>query len=191
MHSGVKFEMSLFRLFGPSGEFRRRIEQSREMLYRLAYAWCHDGSLADDLAQEALLRALARERQLREPDRLKSWLCAILANCLKDHHRRRREHLSIDALEDSAVDAGATPEESAETTELAQRVRAEVARLPLGQRQVLTLVDLEGFSYAEVGDILEVPIGTVMSRLCRARQALREPLMGFATATTARIRSVK
>lgn len=183
--------MSLFRLFGPSGEFRRRIEQSREMLYRLAYAWCHDASLADDLAQEALLRALAGERQLRDPERLKSWLCAILANCLKDHYRRRREHLTIDALEDEAADAAATPEESAAVAELALRVRAEVARLPLGQRQVLTLVDLEGFSYAEVGDILAVPIGTVMSRLCRARQALREPLMGFAAVREPRIRSVK
>jgi len=184
--------MAFLRLFGPSAEFRRRIERSRDMLYRLAYAWCHDAALADDLTQEALLRALAREAQLRDPQRLKSWLCAILANCLKDHHRRRREHLSVDELEDGAADSGATPEELAVVAELAQRVRAEVARLPLGQRQVLTLVDLEGFSYAEVGDILEVPIGTVMSRLCRARQALRQPLIGFAPQSEAgRIRSVK
>jgi RNA polymerase sigma-70 factor (ECF subfamily) len=183
--------MSFLRLFGPSGEFRRRIEQSRDMLYRLAYAWCHDAPLADDLVQEALLHALAREAQLRDPERLKSWLCAILANCLKDHHRRRRDHLSIDGLEEGAMPAGETPEDLAAVSELARRVRAEVARLPLGQRQVLTLVDLEGFSYAEVGEILAVPIGTVMSRLCRARQALREPLIGFATKPAARIRSVK
>lgn len=184
--------MAFLRLFVPSSEFRRRVEQSREMLYRLAFAWCHDPALADDLAQEALLRALAREAQLREPDRLKSWLCAILANCLKDHHRRRREHSNIDDLEEGVADAAATPEDSAALAELAQRVRIEVARLPLGQRQVLTLVDLEGFSYAEVGGILEVPIGTVMSRLCRARQALRQPLIGFAPRSEAvRIRSVK
>jgi RNA polymerase sigma-70 factor (ECF subfamily) len=184
--------MSLFRLFGPSNEFRRRIEGRREMLFRLAYAWCHDAPLADDLAQEALLRALAREAQLRDRERLKSWLCAILANCFKDHHRRRREHQGMDALEDVEAEDSATPEESAAAAELARRVRAEIARLPLGQRQVLTLVDLEGFSYAEVGEILEVPTGTVMSRLCRARQALRQPLIGFAPLTdAARIRSVK
>jgi RNA polymerase sigma-70 factor (ECF subfamily) len=183
--------MPFLRLFGPSAEFRRRIEQSRETLYRLAYAWCHDAPLADDLAQEALVRALAREAQLRDPERLKSWLCAILANCFADHHRRRREHEGIEALENAEADGRSRPEESAAAAELARRVRAEVARLPLGQRQVLTLVDLEGFSYAEVGEILEVPIGTVMSRLCRARQALREPLMGFASPPAARIRSVK
>jgi len=185
--------MALLPFFGPSAEYRRRIEQSREMLYRLAYAWCHDAPLADDLAQEALLRALSREAQLRDPDRLKSWLCAILANCLKDHHRRRREHQNMDALDGLEADAGPTPEDSAAIAELSLRVRAEIARLPLGQRQVLTLVDLEGFSYAEVGEILAVPIGTVMSRLCRARQALRAPLMGFAPSmtTVTRIRSVK
>ena len=184
--------MSLLRLFGPSNEFRRRIEDSREPLYRLAYAWCHDAPLAEDLAQETLLRALAREAQLRERERLKSWLCAILANCFRDHHRRRREHQDPDALEDAEADANDSPEEQAAAAQLARRVRAEVARLPLGQRQVLTLVDLEGFSYAEVGEILEVPIGTVMSRLCRARQALRQPLIGFAPqADAVRIRSVK
>ncbi len=57
------------------------------------------------------------------------------------------------------------------------RVRAAIARLPLGQRQVVTLVDLEGCSYAEVGEALAVPIGTVMSRLFRARAALRELLL--------------
>lgn len=183
--------MARLRLFGPSAEYRRRIEQSREMLYRLAYAWCHDAPLADDLAQEALLRALSREAQLRDPDRLKSWLCAILANCLKDHHRRRREYQDMDAIEELEADMRSMPEDSAAVAELALRVRKEIARLPLGQRQVVTLVDLEGFSYAEVGEVLDVPIGTVMSRLCRARQALRAPLMGLAPASVTRIRSVK
>ena len=71
-------------------------------------------------------------------------------------------------------------------------MRRAVAQLPLGQRQVVTLVDLEGCGYAEVGEILEIPIGTVMSRLCRARQALREwlaPIAGEALGT--RLRSVK
>ena len=54
---------------------------------------------------------------------------------------------------------------------------AAVARLPVGQRQALTLVDLEEFSYAEVGEILGIPIGTVMSRLCRGRRALRDELL--------------
>jgi RNA polymerase sigma-70 factor (ECF subfamily) len=66
------------------------------------------------------------------------------------------------------------------------RVRAAVARLPVGQRQVLTLVDLEEFSYAEVGEILGIPIGTVMSRLCRGRRALRDDLLRVESASALR-----
>ena len=68
-------------------------------------------------------------------------------------------------------------------------MRAAIAALPLGQRQVVTLVDLEEFSYAEVAEILAIPIGTVMSRLCRAREALRGLLE--AAAQQPRLRSVK
>jgi RNA polymerase sigma-70 factor (ECF subfamily) len=69
-----------------------------------------------------------------------------------------------------------TPESESGRLEVAVRVRAAIARLPEGQRQVVTLVDLEGFSYIEVAGILGIPIGTVMSRLCRARAALRDQL---------------
>ena len=66
-----------------------------------------------------------------------------------------------------------TPEDGHAQSQLVSRVRNAVARLPLGQRQVLTLVDLEEVSYAEVSVILEIPVGTVMSRLCRARKTLK------------------
>ena len=172
--------LELIRLFRPSSKLRRAIEAQRPALYRLAFAWCHDAALADDLVQEALLRALDRVRQLRDPERLKSWLCSILANVLRDHYRRHRACESIDDLDEIALADESTPETASETARLVARVRAEVARLPLGQRQVVTLVDLEGCSYAEVSEILSVPMGTVMSRLCRARQALKERLIDAA-----------
>jgi RNA polymerase sigma-70 factor (ECF subfamily) len=159
---------------------RRAIETQRQPLYRLAFAWCHDGALADDLVQETLLRALEHSAQLREPDRLKSWLCSILANALRDHYRRSRVLENVDDLDEAVLADEATPETASASARLAARVRAEVARLPLGQRQVVTLVDLEGCTYAEVSEILAVPIGTVMSRLCRARLALKERLVDAA-----------
>jgi len=183
--------MRIVGLFGPSSHFRRGVEASRETLYRLAYAWCHDAALADDLVQETQLRALDRAQQLRDPERLKSWLCSILANCLRDHFRRVRGHEDIDELDEALLAHGETPETTHESLQLAERVRAEVARLPLGQRQVLTLVDLEECSYAEVADILEVPIGTVMSRLCRARALLRQRLLDAAPHATDKLRVVR
>jgi RNA polymerase sigma-70 factor (ECF subfamily) len=175
-------------LFGVSAQFRGQVEAQREPLYRLAYSWCHDAALADDIVQESLLRALDRAGQLEDPQRLKGWLCAILANCLKDHFRRARP---LEPLDEEMPAHGETPEGASASNQLAARVRAEIERLPLGQRQTVTLVDLEGFSYAEVGEILEVPIGTVMSRLCRAREALRERLMEFATEENNKIRSIR
>jgi RNA polymerase sigma-70 factor (ECF subfamily) len=175
-------------LFGVSAQFRARVEAQREPLYRLAYSWCRDAALADDIAQDAMLRALDRGAQLADEKRLMAWLCAILANCLKDHYRRARP---LEPLDEDMPAQGETPEGASASGQLAARVRAEVGRLPLGQCQVVTLVDLEGFSYAEVGEILELPIGTVMSRLCRARETLRARLIEFAAAQEYKVRSIR
>lgn len=184
--------MGIERLFGRGPALRREIEDSRERLVRMAYAWCHDAALAEDLVQLTIEKALRSSSQLREEGKLRAWLLAILANSLRDHLRESREHLDLDAVADLVVCDGPTPEESRVSAELVGRVRAAVAALPLGQRQVVTLVDLEECSYAEAGEILQVPIGTVMSRLCRARRALRESLEPVARDNLGqRLRSVK
>ena len=170
-------------------ELVEQIKASRVRLYRLAFAWCHDAALADDLAQEALTRGLARLEQLRESGRLMGWLFAILNRCWIDHLRARREDLDDETLAELPSDLPG-PEAHAERQETVSRVRAAVASLPLGQRQVLTLVDLEDFSYAEVAEVLAIPIGTVMSRLCRARGSLRGLLLQ-PPAAQQRLRSVK
>ncbi len=156
---------------------RRRLEELRPRLYRLAYAWCHDAALADDLAQEALIKALARSEQLRDVQALESWLFSILNNCWRDHLRARREFVDVDDLDEAIVDEDPLPEQRYASRQTIQRVRQAIAGLPLGQRQVVTLVDIEECGYAEVAAILAVPVGTVMSRLARARQALKQHFM--------------
>jgi RNA polymerase sigma-70 factor (ECF subfamily) len=172
--------MNLSSLLRGNRDLERRIEAHRRALFRAAYAWSHDRALADDLAQETLARALAHAGQLRDPERLRSWLFGILANCWRDHLRALRPSVDVGELDEVCFSAEPTPDELYGRREIVTRVRAAVARLATGQRQVLTLVDLEGFSYGEVAAILGIPIGTVMSRLCRARLALREQLRGFA-----------
>jgi RNA polymerase sigma-70 factor (ECF subfamily) len=156
---------------------RRRLEELRPRLYRLAYSWCHDAALADDLAQDALIKALARSEQLRDAQALESWLFSILNNCWRDHLRARREFTDVDDLDDAIVDDAPSPEQRYASRQTIQRVRLAIAGLPLGQRQVVTLVDIEECGYAEVAAILGVPVGTVMSRLARARLALRRHFM--------------
>jgi RNA polymerase sigma-70 factor (ECF subfamily) len=161
---------------------RARAEALRPKMYRVAYAWTHDAALADDLAQEALARGLERLGQLREAGRLEAWLFRILANCWRDALRQRIDADDIEEHSALLESAEPGPEQSHATVQLAGRVRAAIAALPAGQRQVVTLVDLGEFSYADAATILEVPVGTVMSRLCRARATLRQLLASDAPA---------
>ncbi len=161
-------------MFCKHRELRRLLGDRRERLYRMAFAWSHDPVLADDLVQETLEKALRRAAQLHDLATLDRWLFGILGNCFRDHLRSRRVH---EALEENTLADPDTPERSHEQRHIVTQVRCAIARLPEGQRQVVTLVDLEGFSYAEVADILGIPIGTVMSRLCRARRQLSRELV--------------
>ena len=172
--------MKILSLFCGSDSFRGQLEQIRPKLYRVAYSWSHNASLADDLVQETLVKALKNSGQLRDPALLNGWLFRILANCWRDHFRQQKEMDDIDDVEDYRCVTHATPEDHHARTQLISRVREAVAKLPVGQRQVLTLVDLEEFAYTEVAAILAIPIGTVMSRLSRARLTMKTLLKELA-----------
>jgi RNA polymerase sigma-70 factor (ECF subfamily) len=158
--------------------FRNILANSRDRLYKMAFAWTHNRALADDLVQQTYYKALRNQRQLRDIDAADAWLFRILANCLADHHRARKELLSDDEL--ISIE-WRTPEHEAQDEQVALRVRRAVRSLPLAQCQVITLIDLEGFAYAAVSQILDIPVGTVMSRLSRGRRALRDRLLDMKT----------
>ena len=184
--------MRIVDFFCHGRRLRQSLEGSRRRLYRMALAWCGDEALADDLVQETLERALRNQHQLKDPDKLDSWMFSILANCWREHLRRLRPS---EPLNEEALVERQGPERLHQRLDTISRVRDEIARLPSGQRQTLSLVDLEGFSYAETAEILEVPIGTVMSRLSRARGALRAQLRDLhepvAAASPPRLQRVK
>ncbi len=161
--------MDFLKLFGQRRDLADSLEQARGRLYRMAYAWCHNRALADDLVQETLTKAMQKSSQLRDVKARDAWLFTILTNCYRDHFRRHRETEDIDELD---LPHDSTPETEHSQIEIVRKVRATIEHLPEGQRQVVTLVDLEGFSYVEVANVLDIPVGTVMSRLCRARSAL-------------------
>lgn len=166
--------MEILDFFLRTREAQRALVEARARLYRVAYAWCRNPALADDLVQETLTKALKNSAQLRDPKARDAWLFTILANCYRDYFRRLRD---MDDIDDVEISHESTPESESSSAQIVGLVRAAVARLSDGQRQVVTLVDLEGFSYGEVAKILDVPIGTVMSRLCRARSAMKELLL--------------
>ncbi len=147
----------------------QKIEALRPLLFRVAVSWCNDEMLADDIVQDALTKAIQNIAQLKDQDALKSWLFTILNNQWREYLRRNRPCVDIDEL---VFIADSTPELDEERQQTCNQVRLAIAELPLSQRQTITLVDLEDMSYQEVAKALDVPIGTIMSRLNRARKAL-------------------
>jgi RNA polymerase sigma-70 factor (ECF subfamily) len=142
-------------------------------LRALARALTRDRDEADDLVQETLLKAIAHERLWRGGS-LKAWAVTILLNAYRSRLRKQRRLGPHDPLDEASVATVGTPGDSAEL----RAVEKGIALLPPEQREVLLLVALEGLSYRETADALGVPIGTVMSRLSRARAALRAFLDG-------------
>lgn len=167
----------------------RQVRSCRDRLYRIAYSWCHDAMLADDLAQDTLAKAIQKLDQLRNRDSMDAWLFTILNNQWREFLRRTRPCEDIENLV-------YMHEETPEVVQIRQQkidtVQQAISELPLAQRQVLTLVDIEGLSYMNVAEVLEVPIGTVMSRLSRARLGLEKKLrVRENTSSVINLRSVK
>lgn len=146
----------------------------RPRLYKVAFSWCHAADVADDLVQDTVIKAIRNASSLRDMKKMNSWLFAILANCWRDYLRRQKP---TDDIDECIFTDDDTPELAQERQNITDIVQQAIATLPQGQRQVLSLVDLEGFSYAEVAEIVGIPAGTVMSRLNRARKALSEQLL--------------
>lgn len=145
------------------------------------FAYSLTGSLADgdDLAQEVCVRALERADQWRPGTRIDSWMYKIAQNLWIDKKRagqvRDRHREAVLAQDDSHMHAAHNP---AEDRLALQAVSEGIAELPAEQQVLVALVCVEGLSYREAAEITEVPIGTVMSRLARARKALHGKLYG-------------
>lgn len=148
----------------------------RNKLYRIAYSWCHDATLADDLAQEAIYKAIKNAAKLRDVETLDAWLYRILFNCWHDYLRVKGRNVEfVEMHDDDQLEHAETYQQS----QIVKRVRAAIEQLPMALREVVTLADFAGFSYAEIAEIIDVPIGTVMSRLFRARKKLKQQLLDF------------
>lgn len=142
-------------------------------LRRLARTLTGHAHDADDLVQVALERALARRDQWRPDARLDAWVFGIVRNAWLDELRARTRRSRVFAPEEAGEHVG---EPAIERQSDAMSVAAAMAGLPGEQREVVALVLVEGLSYRETADLLDVPIGTVTSRLARARATLQNLL---------------
>jgi RNA polymerase sigma-70 factor, ECF subfamily len=155
---------------------RRRFEAQAlphlDAAYNLARWLSRSPADADDIVQDAMLRAFRGFDGFRGGD-VRPWLLTIVRNCWRSAGSAtlRRGHTE---LQDGMADAAPDPEENAVQAGHQRRLDAMIARLPDDFREVLILRELEDMSYREIADITGAPIGTVMSRLARARTMLRE-----------------
>jgi RNA polymerase sigma-70 factor (ECF subfamily) len=151
----------------PQDEFEQMAMPHLSSLLRVACRLSRDRAAAEDLVQETMLRAWRARHQFRQGSNARAWLFRILFHQFYSEGRRVRVELQTDAL--PAPDRTVDPSDAMEVNQALEALSAE-------HRAVLLLAVVEGFTCQEIAGILSIPIGTVMSRLSRARQALRERL---------------
>jgi len=162
-------------------------------LYAAAMRMTRNPADAEDLVQETYLRAYRGFEGFREGTNLKAWLYKILTNTFINQYRakkRRPDQVELDEVEDfylyrrlgglEAVSASETPETAVLDAMPEAAVKEALEALPDQFRMAVILADIEGFSYKEIAEILDVPIGTVMSRIHRGRKQLQKRLWDFA-----------
>ena len=160
------------------GALEALIARTETACYRLAYSVTGDAELARDALQDAYFTVYQRIGQLREPAAIKSWLFRIVNHCCHDILRRRRKEVQTDFEE--REDLQSLPETSDLADDITQshKIRETFAALPEIDRTALALREVCSMSYEEMSRVLDVPLGTVRSRLAKARQRFIDAYKG-------------
>ena len=175
--------------------FTEQIEPFMDALYGAALRMTRNPADAEDLLQETFLRAYRGFPNFNQGTNLRAWLYRILTNTYINSYRakqRRPEQTELDEVEDlflykrlgglEAATLGRSAEDELMDLFSEAEVKAAMEALPDNFRMVVLLADVEGFAYKEIAEVLDIPIGTVMSRLHRGRKALQKSLHEFALA---------
>ena len=173
----------------PHGEFATACLPHQPELYGVAMRICRDPDTAKDLVQETLLRAMVAWASFEPGSNLRAWLFRILTNSFINGYRKRRRHQrfanerpgdALAALYGKDQDHTDDLDETLFGDELGDEVKVALGKLGDDYRDVVERADLRGQKYKDIADELEVPIGTVMSRLFRARRVLEGELATYA-----------
>jgi len=172
---------------GDLDAFNELVLQHQDGAYRYAASLVDDHDLADDITQESFIKAFKHIRDLND-DSIRSWLFKIITNTARDHARRNARHPTVPLyLEDDVsgeendspawiIDPDQSVENTVQQHETSRQLYCLLDEMPADFRSVIILVDLQEIGYTEAAAILKIPLGTVKSRLARARMQLRKRL---------------
>ena len=160
---------------GDRQAFTELVCRHQNAVVGLIYRMCGDPQQAEDAAQEAFVRVWQNLNSYKPQHAFRSWLYRIATNVALDSLRRERTTVELDSL--PLADDNASPEQSAEEGQRTAQVRKAIARLSEPLRIVLILREYQELSYQEIAETLDIPTGTVMSRLNTARSQLRRELL--------------
>lgn len=163
---------------GDRNAFNELVRVHAQGVMNVIYRMCGDAQIAEDAAQETFIRAWSHLGSFRVDSSLRNWLYRIALNAATDMLRREKHILPNDMDDFSFADPQPGPEGVYLQEERTALVQAAIQSLPDASRAVLVLKEYEGLSYREIADALDIPIGTVMSRLNYARKTLKEKLEG-------------
>lgn len=166
-------------LSGDSAAFGELVRRHQDRLYNTMLHVIGSAEDARDVVQDAFVKAFLKLETFQQTSAFYTWLYRIAFNTAMSRARRRRPMASIDLRRecgDEPLDRGSPAGERLEQEELARQIQAALATLSEEHRAVVSLRDIEGCDYEQIADILEIPVGTVRSRLHRARLQLREQL---------------
>lgn len=175
---------------GDLSAFEPLVEKYRQRVWRLAFNVLRDREEAWDVAQDAFIRAYQALPSFRGQSAFYTWLFRIVMNLAADRARQRAargrafgtERVPEEDWERLMADQGASPDSTAAQTEDRERIEKALETLSSDHRAIIMLCDVEGLAYREIAEVLDVPIGTVMSRLHNARKRLRQALTPLLTA---------
>ena len=160
-----------------SKEIRATIIEILPRLRRFGYTLTGSKEDGDDLTQATLEKVLQKFDQWEPGTRLDSWMFRIAQNLWIDQMRRNKSRGQHVELENAADITGVDGESIAESQLMLEKAQKAINSLPEEQRVVVALVSVDGLSYREAADVLDVPVGTIMSRLARARKSLAKQLL--------------
>lgn len=182
---------------GDASAFDEVVARYKNRIFNFVYRMCRRREAAEDITQEVFVRVFVQARAIRRDSSFASWLYRVAGNLCIDEHRKTQTRKAVvsrsldqpletesGSLEMEVPDVSAEPERELLRGELGRKVQDAIDSLPDKLRIALLLNDQEGLSYEEIARVLNVPVGTVKSRLFNARMALKDTLADYVLAST-------